>query len=107
LYASFATPGIRTISTSNCTHRNILIIATSLGLSMGIAFVPDAFAQTPQLFRNIFGSAVTMSGIVAITLDMSLPKNYGVDFDTSDQHIEDGLKPVRVLPKSEVEGQPL
>ena len=40
-------------------------------------------------------------------MDMILPKNYGVEFDTSDQHIEDGLKPVRVLPKSEVEGQPL
>ncbi|MGP5439649.1 uracil-xanthine permease family protein [Psychrobacter faecalis] len=107
MFATVATAGIRILSTVNFTHRNILIIATSLGLSMGIAFVPDVFAQTPQLFRNIFGSAVTMSGIVAITLDMILPKNYGVEFDTSDQHIEDGLKPVRVLPKSEVEGQPL
>ena len=104
MFATVATAGIRILSTVNFTHRNILIIATSLGLSMGIAFVPDVFAQTPQLFRNIFGSAVTMSGIVAITLDMILPKNYGVEFDTSDQHIEDGLKPVRMLPKSEVEG---
>ncbi|GAF58138.1 LOW QUALITY PROTEIN: xanthine permease [Psychrobacter sp. JCM 18902] len=95
MFATVATAGIRILSTVNFTHRNILIIATSLGLSMGVAFVPDVFAQAPQLFRNIFGSAVTMSGIVAITLDMILPKNYGVEFDTVEQHLDDGLKPLR------------
>lgn len=95
MFATVATAGIRILSTVDFTHRNILIIATSLGLSMGVAFVPDVFAQTPQLFRNIFGSAVTMSGIVAITLDMILPKNYGVELDIAEKHIDDSLKPLR------------
>ncbi len=95
MFATVATAGIRILSTVNFTHRNVLIIATSLGLATGIAFVPDVLSQTPQFFQNIFGSAVTMSGIVAITLDMILPKNYGVEFDTAEQHAEDGLKPVR------------
>ena len=76
MFATVATAGIRILSTVNFTHRNILIIATSLGLAMGVAFVPDVFEQRPQMFRNIFGSAVTVSGIIAITLDMILPKNY-------------------------------
>ncbi|WP_394211020.1 nucleobase:cation symporter-2 family protein [Psychrobacter piscatorii] len=92
MFATVATAGIRILSTVDFTHRNVLIIATSLGLSTGIAFVPDVLSQTPQFFQNIFGSAVTMSGIVAITLDMILPKNYGVEFDTAEQHVEDGLK---------------
>ncbi|MGO2443114.1 MAG: solute carrier family 23 protein, partial [Psychrobacter sp.] len=95
MFATVATAGIRILSTVNFTHRNILIIATSLGLSMGVAFVPDVFAQAPQFFRNIFGSAVTVSGIVAIALDIILPKNYGVEFDTAEQHLDDGLKPLR------------
>lgn len=91
MFATVATAGIRILSTVNFTHRNILIIATSLGLSMGIAFVPDVLAQTPTLVQNIFGSAVTMAGIVAILLDTVLPKNYGVEFDTPEQHLDDGL----------------
>ena len=92
MFATVATAGIRILATVNFTHRNVLIIATSLGLGLGVAFVPDVFAQMPQMFRNIFGSAVTMSGVVAILLDTILPKSYGAEFDTADQHIDDGLK---------------
>lgn len=86
MFATVATAGIRILSTIEFTHRNILIVATSLGLSMGVAFVPDVFAQTPQLFQNIFGSAVTMSGLVAISLDMILPKHYGEEYDSKDDN---------------------
>ena len=95
MFATVATAGIRILSTVNFTHRNILIIATSLGLGLGVAFVPDVFAQMPQMFRNIFGSAITMSGIIAITLDTILPKNYGIEYDTADQHTEDDVKLTR------------
>ncbi|MBF2718667.1 purine permease [Psychrobacter sp. NG254] len=95
MFATVATAGIRILSTVDFTHRNVLIIATSLGLATGIAFVPDVLSQTPQFFQNIFGSAVTMSGIVAITLDMVLPKNYGAEFDTAEQQAEDDLTPAR------------
>ncbi|MGE6440685.1 nucleobase:cation symporter-2 family protein [Psychrobacter sp. NPDC078409] len=95
MFATVATAGIRILSTVQFTHRNVLIIATSLGLATGIAFVPDVLSQTPQFFQNIFGSAVTMAGIVAITLDMILPKNYGIEFDTKAQHTDDGLEPTQ------------
>ena len=93
MFATVATAGIRILSTVDFTHRNVLIIATSLGLATGIAFVPDVLSQTPQFFQNIFGSAVMMSGIVAITLDMILPKNYGAEFDTAEQQATDDLTP--------------
>ncbi len=95
MFATVATAGIRILSTVQFTHRNVLIIATSLGLATGIAFVPDVLSQTPQFFQNIFGSAVTMAGIVAITLDMILPKNYGIEFDKKAQHANDGLEPTQ------------
>lgn len=95
MFATVATAGIRILSTVQFTHRNVLIITTSLGLATGIAFVPDVLSQTPQFFQNIFGSAVTMAGIVAITLDMILPKNYGIEFDTKAQHAKDGLEPTQ------------
>lgn len=95
MFATVATAGIRILSTVQFTHRNVLIIATSLGLATGIAFVPDVLSQTPQFFQNIFGSAVTMAGIVAITLDMILPQNYGIEFDTKAQHAKDKLEPTQ------------
>lgn len=59
---------------------------------MGVAFVPDVFAQAPQFFRNIFGSPVTVAGIVAILLDTILPKGYGTEFDKKTSTNE--LKPL-------------
>ena len=38
---------------------------------------------------------MTVSGIIAITLDMILPKSFGAEFDTADQHAEDDVKPAR------------
>ena len=102
MFATVATAGIRILSTVDFTHRNVLIIATSLGLATGIAFVPDVLSQTPQFFQNIFGSAVTMAGIVAITLDMILPKNYGVEFDSKTQHQKDPLEQTPVDQTHEV-----
>ncbi|MGO1490863.1 MAG: solute carrier family 23 protein, partial [Psychrobacter sp.] len=97
MFATVATAGIRILSTVKFTHRNILIIATSLGLAMGVAFVPDVFAQAPQFFRNIFGSPVTVAGIVAILLDTILPKGYGTEFDkktSSNELSTNELKPL-------------
>ncbi len=81
MFATVATAGIRILSTIEFTHRNILIVATSLGLGLGVAFVPDVFAQMPAMFKNIFGSAVTTAGVVAIVMDMIMPKDYGKEYD--------------------------
>lgn len=92
MFATVATAGIRILSTIHFTHRNVLIIATSLGLAMGVAFVPDVFKQTPQLIQNVFGSAVTVSGIIAITLDLVLPKSYGTEYDIHEEDASEILR---------------
>ncbi|WP_296403581.1 nucleobase:cation symporter-2 family protein [Psychrobacter sp.] len=81
MFATVATAGIRILATVEFSHRNILIIATTLGLALGIAFVPDVLAQMPKMIQNIFGSAVTVAGFVAILLDTILPKDYGKSLD--------------------------
>jgi xanthine permease XanP len=52
----------------------MIIIAVSLGLGLGIAFVPEVISQTPPLVQQIFGSGVTTGGMTAILLNMLLPK---------------------------------
>lgn len=81
MFATVATAGIRILSTVEFTHRNILIIATTLGLALGVAFVPEVLSEMPKMVQNIFGSAVTVAGIVAILLDTIIPKDYGSELD--------------------------
>jgi len=51
----------------------MLIIAVSLGLGLGVAMVPDALKELPKTIQNIFGSAITVSGLAAIILNLCLP----------------------------------
>lgn len=86
MFATVATAGIRILSTVEFSHRNILIIATTLGLALGIAFVPEVLSKMPQMVQNIFGSAVTVAGIVAILLETVIPKDYGKTLDEIESH---------------------
>lgn len=86
MFATVATAGIRILSTVEFNHRNILIIATTLGLALGIAFVPEVLSKMPQIVQNIFGSAVTVAGIVAILLETIIPKDYGKSLDEIESH---------------------
>jgi len=53
----------------------MLIIAVSLGIGLGLAFVPEVLSQTPKAIQQIFGSAITSGGLAALILNMVLPQN--------------------------------
>jgi len=52
----------------------MLIIAVSLGIGLGLAFVPEVLSQTPKAIQQIFGSAITSGGLAALILNLILPK---------------------------------
>ena len=55
-------------------RRQIMVVAVSLGMGLGVSMVPDALGQTPDLIRNIFSSAPATSGLSAIFLSFALPR---------------------------------
>ncbi|NFI93441.1 MULTISPECIES: nucleobase:cation symporter-2 family protein [unclassified Clostridium] len=56
-------------------NSNVLIVATSLAVGLGITAVPTLLSQTPQFVQSIFGSGIVSGSIVAIILNAWL--NHG------------------------------
>ncbi|MNV96058.1 Xanthine permease XanP [compost metagenome] len=54
-------------------RRNVLIVAISLGLGLGVAGVPEVLSQMPDVLKNIFGSPITIGAFSAILLNFFLP----------------------------------
>jgi len=73
MFGTVAAAGIRILSTLELDRRTMLIMAVSFGFGLGVAMVPDLLKEMPKLVQNIFGSAVTVSGLIAITLNTLLP----------------------------------
>ncbi|MBH0238114.1 uracil-xanthine permease family protein [Methylobrevis albus] len=75
LFGSIAVAGIRIIAGQPITRKNIYVMAVSFGLGLGVTLVPEGLAQLPAVLRNVFGSAITTSGLAAILLTLILPED--------------------------------
>ena len=74
MFGTVAATGIKILARLELDRRQIMVIAVSLGMGLGISMVPDALGQTPDLMRNIFSSAPATSGLSAIFLSFVLPR---------------------------------
>lgn len=74
MFGTVAAAGVRILASLELNRREMLIIAVSFGLGLGVAMVPDVLKEMPKTIQNIFGSAVTVSGLTAIILNLCLPK---------------------------------
>ncbi|MEI8654340.1 nucleobase:cation symporter-2 family protein [Pseudoalteromonas sp. Hal273] len=81
MFGTVAAAGVKILASEKINRRSLLIIAVSLGLGLGVSFVPELFANAPKLVTAIFGSAVTVSGITAIIMTLILPENYSASTD--------------------------
>ena len=74
MFGTVAATGIKILARLELDRRQIMVIAVSLGMGLGISMVPDALGQTPDLMHNIFSSAPATSGLSAIFLSFVLPR---------------------------------
>lgn len=72
MFGTIAAAGIRILATLELDRRTMLIMAVSFGLGLGVAMVPDVLKEMPKLVQNLFGSAVTVSGLSAMILNTLL-----------------------------------
>ncbi len=69
MFGAVAAAGVNIIASMGpLGRREILIIAVSLGIGLGDAFVPEVLSQTPKAIQQIFGSAITSGGLAALIL---------------------------------------
>ncbi|MEM9568887.1 MAG: solute carrier family 23 protein, partial [Cyanobacteria bacterium P01_E01_bin.34] len=73
MFGSVAAAGIRILSSIRFTKRSSIILATSLGLGLGVVFAPDILDGMPPLVKNIFSSGISTGGLCALFLNIVLP----------------------------------
>jgi OHCU decarboxylase len=81
MFATVAVVGFQTLSRVDFhDHRNVVIVATSVGLAMYVTAQPDVAKAVPEWAQIIFGSGITLGSITAILLNLvffHVGKSYG------------------------------
>ena len=75
MFGSIAVAGLNIVVSAGIDRRSMIVVAVSLGLGLGVVFVPEVFANKPPLFQNLFGSSISTGGMTAILLSWLLPQN--------------------------------
>ncbi len=54
-------------------RRNLVILAVSIGLGLGVELRPDVLQHVPNGLRTLFGSGLVTGGVTALLLNLLLP----------------------------------
>ncbi len=73
MFGTVAAAGIRILATIDLDRRASTIVALSLGLGLGVTFVPGIVQSMPALIRDTFSSGIATGGICALLLNAILP----------------------------------
>ena len=75
MFSMVAVSGLSLLRNITMNSRNMLIIAISLGLGIGLNIVPEATQNLPRDIQLFLTSGVVPAGLVSIILDLCLPNN--------------------------------
>lgn len=75
MFGTVTVSGIKTLSKVKFTNRNLLIIASALGIGLGVTFRPDVVAQLPGFLGSLFGSGLSAGTIIALGLSAILKED--------------------------------
>lgn len=73
MFGSVLAAGIRIMTQSPLTRRDMLIIAVSFGIGLGVEAEPAFLSHLPPVCKSLFGSAITSGGLMAMLLNLVLP----------------------------------
>lgn len=75
MFGTVAAAGIKTLSRVKLTERNLLIIATSIALGLGVTFRPEVISHLPEGIKMVFSSGISTGTIVALLLNLVLKED--------------------------------
>lgn len=76
MFGTVMASGIQSLGQVNIDTRNLIIIASSVGVGLGIAFRPEITAQLPTFFAGLFSSGISAGTIIAIILNLLLKEKH-------------------------------
>lgn len=73
MFAMVAVAGIQMLSSVDFNkNSNMLVVACSIGIGLGITAVPTLLDHTPEVFKSIFSSGIVSASVVAVILNAFL-----------------------------------
>jgi xanthine permease XanP len=73
MFGMVAVAGIKILAGVSMDRRASTITALSLGLGLGVTFVPEVLAGMPPLVKDMFSSGIATGGMCALLLNCVLP----------------------------------
>jgi xanthine/uracil permease len=73
MFGMVASAGLNVLSEIDMNRRNMVIIAVSLAVGLGLNLVPSAVQYVPGVWGTLLTSAVAPTAILAIVLNLVLP----------------------------------
>lgn len=88
MFGMVAVAGIQLLAEIDFSNSsNMLIVACSVGLGLGVTIVPNLLDHTPSVFKSIFSSGIVTTSVSAIILNIFL--NHGAKNDDNDKKCTD------------------
>lgn len=72
MFGNVAAAGIQSLSRVKFTNRNMIIVAGSLAVGLGVSFRPEVTASLPGILGGLFSSGISAGTIVALVLNIAL-----------------------------------
>lgn len=86
VFASIAMTGIRLITSQEMNYRNSSIVGLAVALGVGITQATASIATFPSWVTTVFGkSPVVIATIVAVALNLILPRSEEVDITSNEE----------------------
>ena len=97
MFGTVAMAGVKIIAESGLDRRAMFITAISIGMGLGVDFVPEVLSSMPDQMKNIIGNPLTIGAFAAIFLNIILPEDRGAE--------ESEAQAEEVFSESEAEAQ--
>ncbi|GAA0180231.1 nucleobase:cation symporter-2 family protein [Clostridium sediminicola] len=86
MFGMVVSAGIKSIKDVELNNRNMLILAISLGVGIGVTVRPDFLGSMPAIVKSFFSSGISAGTVVALVLNLVLkeesPINTGSNVDS-------------------------
>ncbi|MBA5808246.1 purine permease [Morganella morganii] len=89
MFSMIAIAGIRIILSNGLRRRETLIVATSLGLGLGVSYDPAVFHVLPTSLYALAENPICMGGVTAIILNLIIPINKEAEPDDIEESVRE------------------
>ncbi len=72
MFGTVPASGIQNLSLVKFTNRNLIIIASSLTIGLGVTFKPEIVENLPTVLNALFSSGISAGTITAFVLNIIL-----------------------------------